>query len=66
MDHSFSALFLHEDILARTLSYEQDLHEWRLAELTAGRPDPGRPSYTEVSGDLDSPVSNIHVSLVHY
>lgn len=50
-----STLFLHEDVLARTFSYEEDLHKWRLAELGAGRPDPGRPSYIEVSGDLYSP-----------
>ena len=40
-----STLFLHEDILARTLSYEQQLQSWRIAELAAGRSDPGRPSY---------------------
>jgi hypothetical protein len=45
-----STLFLHEDIIARTLSYEQQLQRWRLAELEAGRGDPGRPSYETVSG----------------
>jgi hypothetical protein len=47
-------LFLHEDTLARTLAYEQDLQRWRIAELEAGRGDPGRPSYNEVSGRLHS------------
>ena len=47
-------LFLHEDTLARTLAYEQDLQRWRIAELEAGRGDPGRPSYDEVSGGLHS------------
>ena len=51
-----STLFLHEDVLACTFSYEQDLQDWRLAEIGSGRPDPGRPSYTEVSGSLYSPV----------
>lgn len=41
-------LFLHEDILVHTLAYEQDLHQWRVAELQAGRGDPGRPPYKEV------------------
>ena len=30
-----STLFLHEDILAHTLSYEQQLQSWRIAELEA-------------------------------
>lgn len=42
-------LFPHEDVLARTLAYEQDLFQWRIAELKAGREDPGRPLYEEVS-----------------
>ena len=42
-------LFLHEDILARTLAYERDLQNWRISELAAGRRDPGRPAYNEVS-----------------
>ena len=41
-------LFLHEDIMARTLAYEQDLRQWRISELEAGRSDPGRPKYEEV------------------
>ncbi|KIL64794.1 hypothetical protein M378DRAFT_162958, partial [Amanita muscaria Koide BX008] len=45
-----ATLFLHEDILARTLAYEQDLHQWRIAELEAGRGDPGRPTYEEAFG----------------
>jgi hypothetical protein len=48
-----STLFLHEDILARTLSYERDLKQWRMAELKAGRGDPGRPTYEEVSDSLN-------------
>ena len=56
MDHRppGATLFLHEDILARTLAYEQDLHQWRTAELEAGRGDPGRPTYEEASGRLHS------------
>jgi hypothetical protein len=50
-----STLFLQEDVLARTLAYEQDLQEWRVAELEAGRADPGRPTYDEVSGGLNLP-----------
>jgi hypothetical protein len=42
-----STLFLHEDIVARTLAYELDLQKWRIAELKAGRSDPGRPTYHE-------------------
>ncbi|KAF8334439.1 hypothetical protein F5887DRAFT_1273589 [Amanita rubescens] len=49
-----ATLFLHEDILARTLAYEQDLHQWRITELEAGRGDPGRPTYEEASGRLHS------------
>jgi hypothetical protein len=40
-----STVFLHEDIIARTLIYEVQLQRWRIAELNAGRGDPGRPSY---------------------
>ena len=47
-------LFLHEDTLVRTLAYEQDLRQWREAELEAGQSDPGRPTYKEVSGRLHS------------
>lgn len=47
-------LFLHEDLLARTLAYEQELQQWRVAELEAGRGDPGRPTYEEASGRLHS------------
>jgi hypothetical protein len=42
-----TTLFLHEDLLARTLSYEKDLKQWRTAEVEAGRGDPGRPPYEE-------------------
>jgi hypothetical protein len=52
-------LFPHEDILLRTFAYEQDLLEWRVAELEAGRPDPGRPSYDEVSGDINSSLYRV-------
>ena len=44
-----STPFLHEDILARTLEYEQDLRQWRISELKSGRGDPGRPEYEEAS-----------------
>lgn len=47
-------LFLHEDTLARTLAYEQDLRQWREVELAAGRSDPGRPEYEEASDRLHS------------
>jgi len=40
-----ATLFLHEDLLAKTLQFERELKEWRLAELRAGRGDPGRPRY---------------------
>ena len=43
-----ATIFLHEDILARTLAYEQELQEWRRSELRAGRTDPGRPAYEDV------------------
>lgn len=38
-------LFLHEDIIAKTLQFERELKEWRIAEVQAGRGDPGRPGY---------------------
>ncbi len=55
MDSSppIATLFLHEDLVARTLAFELDLKQWRLAEIEAGRGDPGRPNY------LDSSVSDI-------
>jgi hypothetical protein len=43
-----ATLFLHEDLLARTLAFELDLQHWRLAEIAAGRGDPVRPQYEEV------------------
>jgi hypothetical protein len=43
-------LFLHEDFIARTLSYERDLKAYRLNEIEAGRGDPGRPAYSKVYG----------------
>lgn len=43
-------LFLHEDIIAKTLAYERDLKTYRLNEIKAGRADPGRPTYDEVFG----------------
>jgi hypothetical protein len=49
-----STLFLHEDILARVLSYELELRDWRVAETLAGRGDPGRPSYEEVFLSISS------------
>jgi hypothetical protein len=33
--------------------YECQLQSWRIAELEAGRDDPGRPSYEAVSGYLN-------------
>jgi hypothetical protein len=42
---SFVTLFLHEDLVAKTLQFERELKEWRLAEVQAGRGDPGRPDY---------------------
>ena len=32
-------LFLHEDTLARTLAYDQEVQRWRIAELEAGQDD---------------------------
>jgi hypothetical protein len=43
-----ATLFLHEDLVARTLDFELDLKQWRLAEIEAGRGDPGRPNYHDV------------------
>lgn len=37
-----------EDIIVRTLLYERSLKKWRIEELEAGRPDPGRSSYNTV------------------
>lgn len=56
-------LFLHEDVVARTLAYEQDLQQWRMAELRAGRTDPGRPKYREVFGSPDNATQHrLHAS----
>lgn len=41
------ALVLHEDVLAKTLSYELEMQAWRRGELRAGRGDPGRPEYKQ-------------------
>jgi len=49
-----ATLFLHEDILARTIDYEEDLYNYRVAELNSGRSDPGRPEYDEVFGGAPS------------
>ena len=43
-----ACLFLHEDIVAKTLEFERELKEWRLSEIQAGRGDPGRPPYEYV------------------
>lgn len=43
-----ATLFLHEDLVARTLQFERELKDWRLAEIQAGRGDPGRPGYGHV------------------
>ena len=42
-----ATLFLHEDLLARTLAFELDLKQWRLTEIEASRGDPGRPNYLD-------------------
>ena len=49
MDRSppIATLFLHEDLVARTLSFELNVKQWRLAEIEAGRGDPGRPNYLD-------------------
>jgi hypothetical protein len=44
----FATLFLHEDLLARTLAFEIELQRRRCTEIEAGRGDPGRPVYEEV------------------
>lgn len=41
-------LFPHEDVLARTLSYELDLARVRLEAIQNGFQDPGRPPYERV------------------
>ncbi|KAI0300275.1 hypothetical protein BC826DRAFT_992412 [Russula brevipes] len=52
--HPFATLFLHEDLVARTLAFEIDLKQWRLAEIAAGRGDPGRPKYLDVFSVSDT------------
>jgi hypothetical protein len=49
MDSSppIATLFLHEDLVARTLDFELDLKQWKLAEMRSGRGDPRRPSYLD-------------------
>ena len=42
-----ATVFLHEDLVARTLAFELDLKGWRLAEIEAGRGNPGRPDYLD-------------------
>ena len=34
-----ATLFLHEDLVAKTLQFERELKEWRLAEVQAGWQD---------------------------
>lgn len=43
-----ATIFLHEDIIARTLAYELEVYQWRIDELKAGRGDPGRPTFQQV------------------
>ena len=45
-----ATIFLHEDLLVRTLVFELELQQWRRSELEAGREDPGRPEYIQVFG----------------
>src|SRR5271170_6022042 len=47
---AYATIFLHEDLLARTLAFELDLQQWRRSEFQAGRGDPGRLPYNEVFG----------------
>ena len=42
------ALFLPEDLIARTLLYERDLKAYRLNDIEAGQGDLRRPVYNEV------------------
>jgi len=42
---SCATLFLHEDIVAKTLQFEHELMAWQIAEIQAGWGDPGRPGY---------------------
>jgi len=56
-------LFLHEDILACTLVYEQELQHWRIVEPEAGCSDPGRPTYEEASGCFNSSASCLTCTL---
>ena len=53
-----ATLFLHEDLLARTLAFELELQQWRRTELLAGRKDPGRPRYEDVFGVSDNCASH--------
>jgi hypothetical protein len=64
-----TTLLLYEDILACTLAYEQNLHQWIIAELEARWGDSGRLTYEEVSGCLHSfgvmPCQYFRYSEVH-
>jgi hypothetical protein len=42
-----ATLFLHEDLVARTLAFELDVQQWRQEEIQVGRGDPGRPNYLD-------------------
>jgi hypothetical protein len=55
-----ATLFLHEDLVARTLAFELDLKRWRLAEISAGRGDPGRPDYQDVFQVGDILYPSVH------
>ena len=52
-----TTLFFHKDVVERTLAYERELQEWRIAEIKSGRTDPGRPTYDQVSGGLKLLIS---------
>jgi len=55
-------LFLHEDIIARTLAYKLDLKTYRLNEIEVGREDTGRPTYKEVFGASWIPLPSLLLS----
>ncbi|KAI0297762.1 hypothetical protein BC826DRAFT_154195 [Russula brevipes] len=77
MDSSspIATLFLHENLVAQTLAFELDVKQWRLAEIEAGRGDPGRPNYVDAFSmpftehrwhSRGSPFVNIDNARVYY
>ncbi|KIJ99675.1 hypothetical protein K443DRAFT_162441 [Laccaria amethystina LaAM-08-1] len=63
---TFRTLFLHEDIIAKTLAYERHLKMYRLNEIEAGRVDPGRPTHDEVFGGCKKNLHRWHCAPTAY